>query len=71
MSDNLFADTDNIRQLIHQIVGLSSTCWVGGTGGLTFDSTLALKVADHALTRLAELQADDHRYDWARPEDRQ
>lgn len=54
MSENLFANVDDIPQLIHELVGLSSTCWVGGTTG-EFDTTLALKAASHALTRLNEL----------------
>ena len=54
MSDNLFKECDDIHQLIHQLVGLSSLCWVGGTTG-EFDTTQALKAASHALTRLNEL----------------
>ena len=54
MSDNLFKECDDIHQLIHQLVGLSSVCWVGGTTG-EFDTTQALKAASHALTRLNEL----------------
>ena len=54
MSDNLFSDVEDIPQLIHQLVGLSSACWVGGTTG-EFDTTSALKAAADALTRLNEL----------------
>ena len=55
MSDNIFDECDDIPTLIHQLVGLSSVCWKGGTGESVFDDALAAKAASHALTRLNEL----------------
>ena len=55
MSDNIFDECEDIPTLIHQLVGLSSMCWQGGTGDSVFDTTLATKAASHALTRLNEL----------------
>jgi hypothetical protein len=55
MSDNIFDECDDIPTLIHQLVGLSSMCWQGGTGDAVFDTVLAEKAASHALTRLNEL----------------
>jgi hypothetical protein len=59
MSDNIFSACEDIPTLIHQLVGVSSTCWQGGTGDAVFDTALATKTASHALTRLHELA---HRY---------
>ena len=46
MSDNMFADTNGIEELIGQAVGAGSMCWVGGTGDRVFDSEHAAFVAN-------------------------
>lgn len=60
---NMFADVETIEELIYRLVGAGSSCWVGSTGDLTFDTPLAARVGHDALTRLNELlgQADLHR----------
>lgn len=58
-----FSETDNVTELIYQLVGAASTCWVGGTGDHQFDSTQAVVVADAAIERLIELG-------WAAPSDK-
>lgn len=50
-----FDDAENVTELIHQLVGAGSTCWVGGTGDAEFDTTQALEVADAGINRLIEL----------------
>ena len=51
----MFADAEDISQLIHQLVGAGSTCWIGGTGDREFWTAQAMKVAQDAITRLNEL----------------
>lgn len=53
-ADNRFADC-GIEELVYQLVGAGSTCWVGGTGDREFDSTAAAAVALDGLARLNEL----------------
>ena len=55
MSENMFAAAEDIPQLIHQLVGAGSTCWIGGTGDSEFWTAQARKVAEQAITRLNEL----------------
>ena len=55
MSENMFAAAEDIPQLIHQLVGAGSTCWIGGTGDSEFWTDEARRVASHAITRLNEL----------------
>lgn len=55
MSENRFAEAEDIPQLIHQLVGAASTCWIGGTGDREFWTAEARKVAGEAITRLNEL----------------
>lgn len=55
MSENMFAAAEDIPQLIHQLVGAGSTCWIGGTGDSEFWTAQAMKVAQDAITRLNEL----------------
>ena len=55
MSENMFAAAEDIPQLIHQLVGAGSTCWIGGTGDNEFWTAQARKVAEQAITRLNEL----------------
>lgn len=50
-----FDDAETITELVHQIVGAGSTCWVGGTGSSLFDSEMALEVANAGINRLIEL----------------
>jgi hypothetical protein len=52
---NRFADAENVTELMYQVVGAGSTCWVGGTGSIVFDSTQAKEVADDGIARLVEL----------------
>ena len=52
---NRFKDADNVSELIRQLVGAGSTCWVGGTGDAVFDATEAQAVAEDAIDRLIEL----------------
>jgi hypothetical protein len=54
LSENLFADAEDIPQVIHQLVGLSSVCWDSPPTGV-FDTAQAAKAAIHALNRLNEL----------------
>jgi hypothetical protein len=60
---NIFASADNVTELIMQVCGAASTCWIGGTGSIEFDTAKASSVADQAIDRLIELG-------WAAPEDR-
>ena len=55
MGVSRFADCENVTELIYQVVGAGSTCWVGGTGVIVFDSTQAKEVADDSIERLVEL----------------
>ena len=55
MSENMFAAAEDIPQLIHQLVGAGSTCWIGGTGDSEFWTAEARRVASHAIARLTEL----------------
>ena len=55
MTEIQFDDAENVTELIHQIVGAGSTCWVGGTGSIPFDSEMALEVANAGINRLIEL----------------
>lgn len=55
MSENMFAAAEDIPQLIHQLVGAGSTCWIGGTGDSEFWTAQAMKVTQDAITRLNEL----------------
>lgn len=55
MSENRFAEAEDIPQLIYQLVGAASTCWIGGTGDKEFWTAEARKVAGEAITRLNEL----------------
>lgn len=50
-----FSQADNVTELIYQLAGAASTCWVGGTGDRLFDSVGAVEVADAAIERLIEL----------------
>ena len=50
-----FAEAEDVPQLIHQLVGAASTCWIGGTGDREFWTSEARKVASEAITRLNEL----------------
>jgi hypothetical protein len=52
---NPFRDADTVTELLGMLVGAGSTCWVGGTGHLEFDSTAATKVVDDGIKRLIEL----------------
>lgn len=52
--DNQFADC-GIEELVHQLVGAGSTCWVGGTGDREFDSAAAVEIASAGLRRLSEI----------------
>jgi hypothetical protein len=57
---NRFKGAETVTELIHQLVGAASTCWVeewDKTEGKVrvFDSTEATKVADEAIERLVEL----------------
>ena len=58
MPKNMFADVDDTRQLIYQLVGLSSVCWVDKPTGV-YDSMLACKAAEDVLTRFNELKRDE------------
>lgn len=59
MAENMFADVGDTRQLIYQLVGLSSVCWVDKPPTGVFDSMLACKAAEDALNRLNELKRDE------------
>lgn len=50
-----FSDAENITELVYQIVGAGSACWVGGTGQAEFDTTHAQAVAEAGIDRLIEL----------------
>lgn len=52
---NRFADAQNVTELMYQVVGAGSTCWVGGTGSAVFDEKEAHEVADDGIERLVEL----------------
>lgn len=52
---NRFHDADTVTELLGMLVGAGSTCWIGGTGHLEFDSTEASKVVDEGVDRLIEL----------------
>lgn len=54
MSKNRFADC-GVEELIYQLVGAGSACWVGGTGDAVFDSAEALQVAGDGLERLSQI----------------
>lgn len=51
----MFSDAENVTELIYQLVGAGSTCWVGGTGSAVFDSDQAKEFADAGIERLIEL----------------
>lgn len=53
----MFDNVNDARELIAQAVGAGSTCWVGGTGELEFDSIEAAVVADAAFLRLQTILA--------------
>jgi hypothetical protein len=59
MSTN-FHDAENVTELIYQLVGAGSMCWVGGTGAAVFDDANAKAVADAGIDRLIELRKDTH-----------
>lgn len=52
---NRFREAENITELIYQMVGAASVCWVGGPGDKVFDDTAARETAEAGLARLAEL----------------
>lgn len=52
---NTFHDANSLTELIFQLAGATSMCWVGGTGSLEFDSARARELSDAAIERLIEL----------------
>jgi hypothetical protein len=59
-SINRFADCENVNELIHQLVGAGSTCWVEQWDKVegkqrVFDTDEAKAVADDGIERLMEL----------------
>lgn len=53
--NNRFADAQDITAVVFQAIGAGSTCWVGGTGDLEFDSIEAKICGDHAVARINEI----------------
>lgn len=52
---NRFQGAENVSQLVAQLVGAGSTCWVGGTGSAPFDTDEAKRFTDEGVERLVEL----------------
>lgn len=52
---NRFKDAENVTELIYQLVGAGSTCWVGGTGQAEFNTTEAAQVAEDGIDQLIAL----------------
>jgi hypothetical protein len=60
---NMFQECENVTQLINQVIGAGSTCWVDSTGDNEFDTSTAQVISDDAVDRLIELG-------WAAPGER-
>jgi hypothetical protein len=54
-SRNMFRGCENVTELVYQLVGAASTCWVDGTGDRVFDDADAKDVAEDGIARLIEL----------------
>lgn len=52
---NRFQDAENVTQLVGQLIGAGSMCWVGGTGSASFDTDEAQRLTDEGVERLVEL----------------
>jgi hypothetical protein len=52
---NMFQECENVTQLINQVIGAGSTCWVDSTGDNEFDTSTAQVISDDAVDRLIEL----------------
>jgi hypothetical protein len=52
---NMFQECESVTELIYQLVGAGSTCWVDGLGDNEFDTDAAKTAADDAINRLIEL----------------
>lgn len=58
-TSNRFARAETEDEVLGQMVGAGSTCWVGGTGDAEFDSTQAVQVIEHGAARLKEIRANE------------
>lgn len=45
---------EKLKEIVYTAVGEASTCWVGGTGSLEFDSILADEVAKKLYEKILE-----------------
>lgn len=68
---NPFADAEDARELLGQLAGAASMCWIPRPGEQVFDSEQAGRFVEYAVHRLEELQrtgdssyyiADGHHY---------
>lgn len=60
-TDNLnrFAKAETEDEVLGMMVGAGSTCWVGGTGDIEFDSTQAVQVIEQGKARISEIRSEN------------